>query len=803
MKRVCVYDLSRTGEFRLYEIGEKESVLLFKAYFPPAIVLKDNSHINSKCALFNPDAPDYSSIYEYKDGMNPSFIYHNDYLLTLPEIMYSFCYDAEENKPYDQAKGYFEALKKWVSSKLKEEQLIYEQTILLVPDSLPIESQEKLLSFFGKRKTLLLWRSIAIILGSEEKISFVQNSDCIAVLDRLGIGMLYSRIETKRENGRVIPCHKIFRKANGQLNRDWYSNSFVENERTELENIRRNRIEECFRLQDKTQYPYFNVSRGHAGFICVSENKCRVNFQKLPNRRVSAILFSHKNDRDSSFYININLNSSAFDGACKYIQYVNAGEVPYYDECESFSVVYQTKKEEIRYFELISADSYLPAGKETEGNQIEELAISKGNKNAVFYFHLGNILDSLAQLRVFTQEFPIERPLVENRPLLMKPSIMPGQGYASVKIEDGSDEKLFPPIELDWKTMELAFYSTDERTSRKIPITKEFLEIRMERSFPPDVPPVRCRYKNGDIPSGLRLEIESFVKHGQLYERMFYNNSIWPYIADSSKGVERFVRENVFGSYSDKYQHQNSFPDIYGIKEEEYLARFEALSRRFVNSCNGVGPDMSLIPWMAWSYQRFDLNGNLLPYAKSAMNCILDNLASKKGLKLDAATASFFANMTATQSEFERILSLFKNRLRISNDGISNWCRAIYQVLMYTPFIYSNSSQIGNDSRYCMSRLCECLLDYDNMVSETITDNILRVMLYFLRRRVIDKSFCRKGGCDNLYDKVLYSLNVIELKSNKRLYLLQKGQSIKASISTIKMYLDGHGTLDGIPSPND
>lgn len=745
---ICVYDISATAKCKVYSLKENKALLSFN--LPVALVKRPSNenewqHPNFKHALFNPTSPDFSLFLSY-NASTSRFAYRNDLLVTLPEILFSFCNDKESDKPYVDAEAYFESLKKYVNGVLKRADISADKNILLVPDSLPIESQEKLLSYFGKYDTQLQWRSVAIFLGAENLIKGISQISSVAVLDRFSIDMLYSKIGIKVEHNRIIPCHKLYKKANGAINRDWYTSNFLSNKPELINNTKNNRLEACYRTQGYSTFP--DVTKNTVpSLVDVSALSCSANLRLIPFD-ASAVFVPSTTKANRDNFIHEDLNDLAFKGAKRCMEYINAGETPYYDECESFSVVFQTAKEEVEYLELIAANEFLPAGKISEGNKVRELGIGKGNTKLDIYLHLGDKSKTNVQLKKHTQQFPLEEPLDADRPLILSPSIMPGQGYAYVTVEDGFSEKLFAPIELNFKNMSLAF-------DGKIPITKDYIEKQMKRSFPPDVPPVRCRYRNADIPQEMINKLDRFTCRGHIgFPNSFYNSSVWPNILDPDKGLERFVRENVFGAYTKDCSLEDRFPSIKNIKPEYYLNQFEDISREYVISCAQGDPQKELIPWMAWSYQRYNLTGKLLPYAKQATDCLLTNIRSKRIFTLTASEASYIANMIVTKREFEIVIELFKQRLKQSSVRLSNWCRAIYQLLMYTDFIYKDSDLKDEDIRFCMLHLAEYLADeYENYSSEQITDLFLRAILYMLRYRVRQKSFCQKDSDPVLYTK--------------------------------------------------
>ena len=787
--KILIYDLSSSYEVRVIDSETNSKILAYK--MPPALIKDDSLHNNSKCSLFDPDNPDFSAFIKMRDGETLRFEYDNEKLLTLTEIMYSLCWDKIQN--LTSIENYFKAVSNLVNAFLKKKSLTVGLTILLVPDALPLESQQRLLSYFGRNKTRLLWHSVSISLGNEELLKKCEDKARVAIVDEFSnVGFFTSKIEVKKERARAVPCHKIYRKANGDISK-WYLGQQEKKISNTLDSeVKCKRLTHSYRLHKEKEYVAIDSYSGLPVRKLTPEisHLCPVEIQNA-----ALVISSHH----STVYglprkdveIKCNIEESGFAGAVKFYEYVRDGQIPYYDECESFSVICQNKKEEIEYFELIKANPYLPGGIKTEGTKTGDLCILKGTKKAEFNFHLGDIHNNDAQLRHYSQELPIEKSLDENRALLLSASVIPGQGYAEVLIEDNNPDKLFPPIELDWEHMKLAFENGEK-------VTKTYLEKHLERSFPPDVPPVISKFAVCVDSEYLAMKLIALVRLDLRYG-MFYGLSSWPYINDKDRGVERFVRQNVFGSYSVKKGHAYSFPKVSGITEQDYINAFNEIAKIYnTNSGNATkcigdyfkGTDDQIVRYLAWSYLRYDSEGNLLPQLTKATSKVIRYLEERKDYTCPSAYASYLANMIVTPSEFERVFSLFYKALKFKNGGVMNWCRPMYQILMYTPFVYAESDIIARYADSCMRELVERLIEeFDNRKWKSV-DNILRVMLYLLKRRVIDKSYCKKDNPDGLYATVMDALCYVKEKI--------RAKFLKDTIKTIIKYMNGAGTLDGI-----
>ena len=773
--KICIYDLSARYEVQVRDLGTMD--LLYLSKLPPALIRKDEKHDNRRFSFFEPENPDFSSLVDMKTDNGLSFRYDNNRLVTLTEIMCNLCFDGIS---IDETEEYFKGMSRLISGRLKEKGISIDETVILVPDALSLDSQERLLSYFGRYRTSLLWHSMAIALGVEkELLEKGEEGEKIAIVDEFSdIGFFSSKIEIKKENGRAIPCHKIYMKANG-LNRKWYRE---DQESVLIDslacNVKWNRLQASYRQSGLRQAISFDTS----GLPIEQEIKSfRLSVPVIKN---ASLIISTSQLVDISSNVGVkklrvDIGVQPFLGAVKYIEYVSKGLVPYYDECESFSVVCQNNKEELEYFELVKENSFLPGGKKMEGNVIDTLFIPKGSKEANFYFHLGNIKDYDAQLKSYFQDFPIEESLKENRRLRLSPSVIPGQGYAQIAIEDFEQEKLFSLIELDWKNMQPA--TTDEGA----PITIKYLELELERSFPPDVPPVRSRYALA-TPDSISWVLRTLVDKDLICE---INNSRWPNINDYSKGVDRFVRENTFGSYVEDEDDKNRFPKVPGIKNEQYVDAFIWSAQQYLN-----GKD-DYLKTLAWSYLRYDLNGKLIPELTKVTAKVIKELQSHPKYACPSVHASYIANMIVREKEFEAVFLRFEEVLRYKCDGIGNWCRAMYQLLMYTPFIYSSNSNISRCATYCMRRLVWYLNQELLADSWKGVDNIIRVMLYLLKRRVIDKSFYKKELQPDEYRYVVNALENAKSKAGHNIFIVE-------TIESIIRYMDGKGTLDGIPSPS-
>lgn len=793
--KICVYDLSSSYEIRVIDSDTKSKLLTYR--MPPALITDDSFHNNSKCSLFNPDTPDFSAFIKMNESDKLGYSYDNSKLLTLTEIIYSLCWESSNVNAVCLAEKYFKAVRSLVNGVLKNKSIVVGLTILLVPDALPLESQQRLLACFGRNKTRLLWHSIAVSLGNDEYLEKCDDEAKVAIVDEFSnIGLFTSKIGIKFEDGRAIPCHKIYKRADGKISSWFLARQEEEIHRALISNVKYDRLKAAYGLYKESDYVDIDKFSG----LPVKRNVGKPSpFKPIRIQNAALVISSERSNvyglAERGNVLKCNIGESGFAGALKFSEYVRDGQIPYYDECESFSVICQNEKEEIEYFELIKENPYLPGGIVTKGEEIDNLCILKGSKNAQFNFHLGNINNNDAQLRHYTQEFPIEEPLEENRALLLSASVIPGQGYAEVLIEDNNTEKLFPPIELDWKHMELAFKDGEK-------VTKTYLEKHLERSFPPDVPPVISKYAVESTSASLATELYALANLDLKYG-MFYNQSTWPYINDKNKGIERFVRQNVFGSYSKKKGHEYSFPKAKGsgISNQDYINTFNEIAKIYngnkPNKRIGLyfmGNDEQIVRFLAWSYLRYDLDGTLLPQLTKATNKVIKHLEQKDGYACPASYASYLANMIVIQEEFERVFLVFYRALKYKNGGVSNWCRAMYQILMYTPFIYSESDIIAKYVVPCMRELVKRLTDEINNRKWKAVDNILRAMLYLLKRRVIDKSFCKKDSSDGLYDIAMDAL----VNARKG---IRNDRFLHDTIDTIIKYMDGAGTLDGIPAP--
>ena len=795
--KILIYDLSSSYEVRVIESENNSKILAYK--MPPALIKDDSLHNNSKCSLFDPDNPDFSAFIKMRDGEALRFEYDNAKLLTLTEIMYSLCWNKIQS--FTPMENYFKAVGNLVNAILKKKALTVGLTILLVPDALPLESQQRLLSYFGRNKTRLLWHSVAISLGNEELLKKCEDKARVAIVDEFSnVGFFTSQIEIKKEKDRAIPCHKIYQKADGKIS-EWYDiTQKGEIDNAIREKVRFNRLTAAYRLHNDNEF--VTIDR-YSSLPVRGKEVVTFRVRTVRVQRVTSLVISSEHSDvygpfESDIDTKCNIRESGFAGAVRFYEYVRDNQIPYYDECESFSVICQNKKEEIEYFELVKANPYLPAGRKTEGIKISNLYILKNNTEAKFKFHLGDINNNNVQLRQYTQKFPIEKALEEDRALLFSPSVIPGQGYAEVLIEDNNPDKLFPPIELDWKHMELAFENGEK-------VTKAYLEKHLERSFPPDVPPVRTRYLKDFVPWGLNYDLSRLIERRTLFFEVPYNRSRWPYIADKDAGVEKFTRENVFGHYTPKDKHEYAFP-VRGISitGAEFLDVFEELAKQFVNI---GGTDPNYITWLAWCYQRYDLRGELLPWMKKATDLIIGSIDNFPKYPLRPQTATFIANMIATEKEFERVFCVFDRMLSFKKVGINNWCRAVYQMLMYTPYIYSDNKKIGDAAVSIMDNLTTALRYAAESFSVQRVYMTLRVILYMLRRRICEKTFCKKESSDGLYVKVVDSLGCVEDKlngeDNLKFCPYSKQDYIRELVNSIRKFLDGKGVLDGIPVPGE
>ena len=629
-------------------------------------------------------------------------------------------------------------IRDWFRSQMnyieQNDETIPERVIIPVPENMDVDQQSALISTVEGTKCTLLWRSIAAFLGQENalfELGFgTKTDDYVLIIDCNSISITATKIYCDKCNDRLIPAHRLYLREDCKTDRD-IKNYPYEKER----NIIYNPLD-----------PYIINSAGmlekHVDTHCYEA----VNRLEIPQDCRYAIVIgdlANCNVILDSGYHRVNIiqdkdGSSVLYGAAKFANRMAHKIVSYYDECEELSIVLQTKAETVLFKTLIPASTRLTGGLEIIGHPVDGIQIRKGMDCVEFYLRIGP-QDKSKPLRVFKQQF--KQPdgslfiSAEDIPLELHPTLIAGQGRAHVLIEPVNNSEGFHSVELDWENMSIA------KDERDVPVTVNYIEMHMERSFPVDMPPVEAKHMSHYDSIWYREVVDG---HCGFYPQ----NNIPRWLCPNADNLDRFRKENVFGMEAGENE---GFPAQY---KDIISKTFTLLDSRYADY---GGIDSNLFHVIAWSYHP--------SYFPKTMRLFEEylNKRRKNGIaKLKAVEASFCANMMTNGKYAASFMTAFCNAVQINNSP-GNWYRAAYQILMYS---LDALSSMEDKSQDFYKLICKSICNADMYAStrkalnSPALDNVIKFLLFSLKYRIIKSTFARESG--NIADSsIYYILNYI------------------------------------------
>lgn len=662
--------------------------------------------------------------------------------------------------------------------------------ILLVPDDYDSEKQEKLLRSCGlpRNKTLLLWRSVAICLGAEEELIFagVKEGDKIAIVDAQSSGCINISILTMRYDGtKLVPARSSFNKK---------ENYPVVNERTNCLKI--NTLNNDKMVVDKGREFWRHTWQRNGEFYVPDGNSWKKRtFEKYRRHYPGDLSYSLKNKID--FYVitgEIQIDFIKYLNPTKVIRekaernYAlmgagrfsvrNAKGLPtYFDECESlYFIVQDLNEEKIVPKELIKGNEFCRGGQEIIGVTNRDFVLGKDNDSVSFLLHVGEI-NNKTHLRELIQEFG--RTAIADQPLILSPTMIPGQGIASVTVE--ASPLLKEKVKLDF--LKMSFANDDGK-----PKTIEYLQKIMPRSYPVDFPEAEASYDLWDIYCS--CDVNRFMNRNIPLQSDCFAHTTWPN-SGCDGGIDAFKRKNVFGT---------KCGSEYPIRDEDYLHKvFKKIATCFKGSEKET--KLNYIRLAAWTYRC----------GIKELQCIIDYVldkvkqkASGKNVSLQTVEFTVCANMLSQKEQkiffqsFNEYVNPIVERARnskhqIAISNVDNWIRALLWVLIYSNEFLKDIPT--SDCNKCMRNLCMIWENYIQHKTKLTQQRYIRYviccMLFLLRRRKYDHDFLRENTTP-VFAKIMEIKQFINQQSNNLFYFNAKIDLAYAFFE----YLENKGRLD-------
>jgi hypothetical protein len=630
---------------------------------------------------------------------------------------------------------------------------------ILVPDFWDSFWQEAIIKSvpLARNNVFLLWRSVAAVLGSADKLQNPHENETVVVVDSQmnGVVSLSKLALAINENGtELIPQRKSYsRHGSSYLN-------------VPLRMSRKADPKEAFLWGAKNQYMLDNQALGSIRkFVGSARHVMLVNCNNVATPSVQGIAVD---------------GMTLEKGVRLFINKQRQGQTAYYDEMEALSLIVQTADERVMAKPLVEADEKFPGGREKSIDEIRDAARLKQGSDYVNLLLCMGEASPDAPLRIKKHKF--DDSLSEDQSIHVRARMTPGQGMAVVTIES---DFLREPIELDFLS------NMSDRDEKNRSLTVSIIENEMERSFPPDSPHVVADYDlwisgNNGV-QAIKRNVERYLA-GQIAPdgTWFYQPTrLYPDYLSLPKGLsplERLRRKNVFGNDPQKYlplQLSNTmFQDNFN---------FDALFKKLADDYTRAGVQTvkdKLARLIAWTYQS-EFAG-FMPIRKQILRRVL-------GYARGTANAPLFqeytlcANLCNRADEWTGCLEAV--RLRISNydNNVLRDFYLLYNLLQFHPTIIRDTGNANSNKCWQWVRhIPHWYENYQN--SRDAIGYILKSILYFLRCRRFDGKVFLTQEHDNAHYTII----------NRCLQQRVHSQHEKLRLLVIE-YLNNKGTIDGLP----
>ncbi|MFI3291685.1 MAG: hypothetical protein R3Y46_07385 [Opitutales bacterium] len=662
----------------------------------------------------------------------------------------------------------FLKLKDYFNYQEADNKLNADKNIILVPDSYSALTQEYLLSIdsFKREKTSLLWRSVAACLGANLKDAKAE--DKLLVIDSLNDEILATILILKEDtrNGKtlLVPQRKAYKRHTYFYP---YMKSILEQNSAlpiEVDSFFRHTFygtkNKTFIAPFKDTWREFDTPKDDN--ICITQldlsgiDHCIIiGDTKLPNGIVAK-------------------QTSLEEGVAKFAYYREKGYPTYLDQCEELSIIVQNPKEEsIDTYILIPAKDDCVGGEEIQGKINEKTSIEKQNKMAQFLLKLGDTME----LKELSQEFPES---TKDQSLTLIPAMIPGQGIARVKVE--AYPLIKEAVMLDFLNM---------KDSEK---TIESLQNEIKRSFPIEIPQVKVNPKSWN--EILKNKINIFLNTEEINPDIFSKSK---YENQNAVGIERFQRLNVFAKEGEIPKEFEELVNHLFLKLKKYYNKSPKDAMRIA----------------AWTYDYKNLG-----YFDKIKEDILE--AFENGERMPKQAHTFCGNCLKNNVDLIRYYNAFVQNLfeRISTakfnindsypkkiEGLSDWLRGFSELLVNNNefFAMFENEEYKTLIKYtpidCAEFLLYVYVSYMRHNDIAAIRSLLKTMLFLLKYRKYNKDFLRNTDPFqmNLYELILEKTDPKRI--DRRRTSKQK-EDIRTLVTSYRDFLQGNGSLEGIPNLN-
>ncbi len=619
---------------------------------------------------------------------------------------------------------------------------------ILMPDSWNAFRQETIIKSIplARNNVFLLWRSVAAVLGSADKLKNPSENDSVVVVDTQmnGVVSLSKLTLSANENSELIPQRKSYNR-----HKECYLDEplFLQ--------IKAN-PKEAFLWGAKNEYMLDNQASGRIrNFIGNARHVILVNCNNVATPSLQGIAVD---------------DMILKKGVRRFINKQRLRQTAYYDEMEALSLIVQTADERVVAKPLVEADEKFPGGKEKCIDEIRDAAWLKQGSDYVSLLLCMGEASSDAPLKIKKHSF--KDSLAEDHAIHIRARMTPGQGMAVVTIES---DFLREPIELDF----LSNMSDVDEINR--PLTISIIENEMERSFPPDSPHVVANYNlwisGNNGMQVIKRNVERYLA-GQIAPDggwFAQASRLYPDYISLPSGLsplEQLRRKNVFGNDPQKRLPLDNF-------------NFNALFKKLADDYNNPARSnykTQIIRLIAWTYQ-FDF-ADFLSIRKQTLRHIQDYAQGIHDAPLKQEY-TLCANLCAEPSEWRICLRAIFLRLSNKDNNVTNDFYLLYNLLQFHPTIIHDTGITDK----CWEFVKLIPFWYDRYKNGSVAIGyILKSILYFLRCRRFDGKVFLTQEHDNAHYTIINSClqQRVHYKHEKlRLLVIE--------------YLNNKGTIDGLP----
>ncbi len=630
---------------------------------------------------------------------------------------------------------------------------------ILVPDSWGPLWQESIIKSIplARNNVFLLWRGVAAVLGSADRLIKPRENDTVVVVDSQmnGVVSLSKLAMAFNENGKeLIPQRKSYnRHKTSYLNVPLYL-------------TRKANPKEAFLWGTRNEYTIDNQALGRIHkFIGNTRHVILVNCNNVTIPSLQGIAVD---------------GMTLEKGVRRFINKQRQGQTAYYDEMEALSLIVQTADEQVMAKPLVEADEKFPGGKEKCIDEIRDAArIKQGSSHVNLLLCMGAASPD-APLKIKKHSF--KDSLSEDQSIHIRARMMPGQGMAVVTIES---DFLREPIELDFLS------NMSDQDEKKRNLTISIIENEMERSFPPDSPHVVADYdlwiSGSTGTQQIKRSVEKYLA-GQIAPDggwFAQATKLYPNFVPLPSGLsplERLRRKNVFGNDPKK-----GFPLQPSNMMFQDNFNFDALFKKLVDDYNRAENDQrtrdQLTRLIAWTYQS-EFPG-FRSIRKQALKHIQDYAQGIATAPFKKTEYTLCANLCVEPSEWRICLKAISLRLSNSNNSVTNDFYLLYNLLQFHPTIIYDTGI--TDKCWEWVKLIPFWYERDKTMPVAI-GYILKSILYFLRCRRFDGKVFLTQDRDNKHYTII----------NRCLQQKVHSQHEKLRLLVIE-YLNNKGTIDGLP----